>query len=172
MSVVVIEGLLVQTTMKKLSISPKGYVLVDDEDYEFLSLFIWKLSKRGYAVGYIPMQRLLMRPARKLVVDHIDWNKLNNQKSNLRICTNSQNRMNNQKKQGTTSKFRGVYWKKNKNKFTAFVKAAGKNYWLGSFDDEHIAALMRDFWTTELHGEYAQTNFKVVSQWTNPKEIG
>jgi hypothetical protein len=72
-------------------------ILVDDEDYPVLSRLNWYISDMGYAitdspVKHLKMHKLLIGPltAHK-VIDHIDRNKLNNQKDNLRVVSQSVN---------------------------------------------------------------------------------
>ena len=74
----------------------KDIVLVDDEDYPVLSRLNWYLSDTGYAitdtpVKHLKMHKLLVGAIGKKVIDHTDRNKLNNQKDNLRIVSQSVN---------------------------------------------------------------------------------
>ncbi len=77
------------------------------------------------------------REGRKLIVDHIDNNKLNNRKDNLQIVTQ---RINNLKDSISTSKYPGVSWEKSCNKWRAEIRIDGKNKFLGRFTQEIDAA--------------------------------
>lgn len=86
----------------KLKIT-NGIVLIDKDNYKELSKYKWHVSAQGYAVRNmrignkfktIRMHRLIMNPSKDLVVDHINHNKLDNRKSNLRICTQKENMKN------------------------------------------------------------------------------
>jgi hypothetical protein len=77
--------------------------LVDDEDHEQLSLRKWYLAQTGYVMGYDPvygrsvlLHRVIMGTPTGRVpeYDHIDKDKLNNRKANLRTVTRSQNMFN------------------------------------------------------------------------------
>ena len=78
--------------------------LVDDSTLKKYGNLTWHLSDTGYVVrrnksegGTIRLHRLVTNAPENMVVDHLNGNKLDNRKSNLRICTqaeNSQNRKN------------------------------------------------------------------------------
>lgn len=131
--------------MKKLLLSGNAerFVLIDDEDFEPLSKWKWYFNGRyamreGNLAGQsktIYMHRFIMNTPKGMYTDHIDMNPLNNQKSNLRICTNSQNNFNKIKQKNNTSGYKGIDWVKkdkvwrirlNKNKKTVFL-AYSKN---------------------------------------------
>lgn len=110
--------------MKEIKLAEGKVVLVDDDDFGMVSYFNWYLNNQGYAAAklWIPasvypggrqttllMHRLIMNTPDGLHTDHIDHNKLNNQKDNLRICTRQENDRNRTKtSKSTTSKFKGV----------------------------------------------------------------
>jgi len=80
--------------MKRIPITDDIDALVDDEDYDNLSQHKWYFSD-GYAVRdhkRVAMHRQIMGFPKGMVVDHIDGNRLNNQRHNLRICTQRENR--------------------------------------------------------------------------------
>lgn len=89
--------------MKQIPVSNKEnvFTLVDDDDYEYLSNFIWTLTPSGYVVRSkrrresncknLAMHRMVIECPEGLTVDHINFNKLDNRKGNLRILTRSQN---------------------------------------------------------------------------------
>lgn len=142
-------------------------VLIDDEDYEYLSQFKWHLAKRGYAVrstwannkpDTIYMHREIMQTPRGMDTDHIDLNKINNQRSNLRICTRSQNMANLRKikKSRSRSKYTGV--SKKNGRWFPYVMKDGKMYYMGTFETEKEAVEARNAKALELFGEYATLN--------------
>jgi len=141
------------------------FAIVDADDYEALSKYRWRANHQGrnaYAVcqtggRVVCMHRMIMRPRRGYVVDHIDGNGLNNRRCNLRICTRRQN-LANRGPCGGTSRFVGVSRKRD-DKWQASIVCHAKFYYLGLFDDEVEAAKARDRKAYELHGEYAYLNF-------------
>jgi hypothetical protein len=140
----------------------KGKVaLVDNEDFRFVNKFIWYLTIHGYVKNYnFYLHSLIMGFKRGKVVDHIDHNKLNNQKSNLRFLTNQQNVTNQKKRKKGSSIYKGVYLNKKDNKWTAAAVREGKYYYIGQFLNERYAAMAYDIWAKELYKEYSSLNFK------------
>ncbi len=153
--------------MKTINLT-KGYVaLVDDDDYERLSMLKWSATVKKtniYASVYVAgknkrMHRIIMNAPPELQVDHIDGNGLNNQKSNLRLCTNSQNSMNKGKRnENTSSKYKGVYYVKAAKSYRAEIQKDGKKKVLYGFKTQEEAALAYNKAAIELHGEFARLN--------------
>lgn len=162
--------------MKEIKLK-NGYVaLVDDEDFEYLNQWVWVLAKNrpnatGYAVRYewdslkkgnvcIRMHRVIMKTPKELQVDHIDHNGLNNQKSNLRNCTQSENQSN--RRSYGTSKYLGVSrynFGSLKGWFVAHTRKNGKNIHIGYFQNEEDAARAYDRVVFNIVGEFAKLNF-------------
>jgi hypothetical protein len=149
------------------------YAQVDDEDFERLSKFKW-YERNGYAFRYIYisegkgrteyMHRNVMKPEGKLRVDHIDHDRLNNQKVNLRSITHAQNLANHERSSGRgTSRFFGVAKHRVNKKGQAFIVQCGTNY-VGIFYDEIEGAKAYDAKAVELYGECATLNFPTQGQ--------
>lgn len=72
-----------------------GRALIDIEDVEKIRKYKWYMNPKGYAVYVnkrcIQMHRYIANPPQHLVIDHINRNKLDNRKCNLRICTQKEN---------------------------------------------------------------------------------
>lgn len=147
-------------------------ILVDDEDSEDVSKYTWFLSGSGYAATHgLPkkityMHRWLMGEPNGWI-DHINGNKLDNQKKNLRIVTPSQSRMNSAKQtpkdRPLTSKYKGVRERKDMGfgtrRWTAAIKYDGIKYHLGSFYTEKGAAKAYSKKAKKLFGKFARLNF-------------
>jgi hypothetical protein len=94
-------------------------------------------------------------------VDHIDGNGLNNDPSNLRICTHLENMRNRVKKSTpSTSEYKGVTFNKRKSKWQAKTTVNYKTIHLGYYNNEVEAALAYDKFTKENFGKFANPNFK------------
>lgn len=161
--------------MKTISITKGKTVFVDDEDYEELIKRRWFANKgkngnfyaaRRMSIGKSKSKIVLMHRVilgvtdNNIKIDHIDHNGLNNQKSNLRICTNAENSKNKTSKIGSSSKYLGVSYDKEKQKWFACIQLNGKTKYLGRFNEEEMAAKAYDEAAKENHGEFANLNFK------------
>jgi hypothetical protein len=146
--------------------------LVDREDFKELNKYKWfarKDRKTFYAQRNCPrdtegkqhtiwihMHRAIMQPPKGMVIDHIDGNGLNNTRKNLRICTNSQNRMNTGKQKNNTSGFKGVIFSKADKKWVALIYVGGKQVYLGSYQNKEIAYKAYCDGCIKYHGEFAK----------------
>lgn len=94
-----------------------------------------------------------------LETDHIDHDKLNNQRHNLRVASKSQNNQNRKKRNGTSSKYKGLYRDNRRNRWVCKIKLNNKNIQLGYFENEIEAALMYDVAAKYFFKEFALLNF-------------
>lgn len=138
-----------------------GTILIDTEDVSKCNKYKWCRGAGGYAIS--PRNRLLMsylildkQPEFGLYIDHVNQNKLDNRKSNLRICTNSENNCNKDKQSRNSSGYKGVY--KQDIKWKAEITKDGVYYSLGRFNTPEEAALVYNKAAKELHGKFAVLN--------------
>lgn len=160
--------------MKKIPLRNKkkeiiDYALVDDEDYEWLNQWSWffRNKKRRYVVRQnwydkkshtMSMHRQIMNPPDSKLVDHINRDPRDNRKCNLRMCTSSQNSFNQKKRKNVTSKYKGVSYSKERNKWVCMITCKYKDYPLGRFKTEQEAAKKYNEKAKELFGEFAYLN--------------
>jgi hypothetical protein len=85
-------------------------------------------------------------------------NKLDNQKHNLRLCTTSQNNMNQIPTRGI-SKYKGIYWHNRNKKWVAQIKSGNNRIHIGCFENEKDAARAYNEKAIELFGEFAYLNY-------------
>jgi len=140
------------------------YAYVDAADYDWLSQWNWHAYNDGYPARYengkkVFMHRLIMQPPKGMVVDHIDANRANNCRSNLRVCTRRENVRNKRRHSNSCSRFKGVGYLKRCRKWYARIWFMGERIWLGYFTDEVEAARAYDRKAVELFGAYARLNF-------------
>ncbi len=163
-------------TGHKIYLSNGNFVLVDAEDYDFLSQWKWKENKgramRNKHVGTVGnwrdgkrkdmavlMHRVIMDAPKGMDVDHINGNALDNRRSNLRVCTHAQNRANSKRSENNTSGYKGVSWDKKSSIWYTSAKYKGKTINLGRFVNIIDAAKAYDEAVIKWHGEYARPNF-------------
>lgn len=137
--------------------------LVDEEDYEELSQYKWSTSishGKSYAVRMVDnkmvyMHRVIMKTPSNMLTDHIDSNGLNNQKKNLRICSNSENLKNRGANKNNKSGFKGVSFYARDNNWEARIMVDGRYLFLGRFETPEKAHTAYQTACNEYHGEFA-----------------
>ncbi len=152
---------------KKIELTQGYQVVVDDEDYESLATHNWYPYKSQCGIVYavtshsVRMHRVIMglHKGDKKLIDHRNDNGLDNQKSNLRICTYRQNVQNKRKQKAIQSGHKGVSWNTSNKKWRSRIYANGKSVHLGLFTDVIEAAKTYDQAATRYFGEFARQNF-------------
>lgn len=133
--------------------------IIDLDDIEKCKQYKWSFkSDSGYVtnsyLGYL--HRYIMSCPEDMVVDHINGDKLDNRKSNLRICTMAQNGFNNKTYITNNSGYPGVGWHKKSNKWRARIQVHGRQIYLGIFDSLEDAIYARQQAEIEYFGEYTR----------------
>lgn len=160
--------------MAKIIINSPKYgqkeVLVDDDDFDSLKKFNWWLANRNgtfYAArsiwkpkrAVVYMHRQIMKVSdRTIEVDHKDHNGLNNQRENIRNSTKRQNGCNKNSRKNSSSKYLGVCRHKATGKWRATIKDNSKQFSLGFYESEEMAALAYNEAAIRIHGEFANLN--------------
>lgn len=160
--------------MAEISLTRGLIAIVDDDDAAVISGFSWnafrcRSAKTWYArtTVYSPtkqdifMHALILPAPPGMEVDHKDLNGLNNQRSNLRLATRSQNMANRVWHVGRSkSGFKGVY--RRGSRFQASIRVNGKAICLGSFGAAEDAAAAYDSAALTHFGEFARLNLVVL----------
>jgi hypothetical protein len=151
--------------MKTVAVANSIPALVDEEDYDRISAFKWSRSGNGYPARHVAcagsysegMHRTVMELAKgdKRHVDHINGDKFDNRRSNLRVCEPIENWWNAKKRSDNTSGYKGVSWSKGNGKWSARIKRNKKRFHLGYFDKAEDAYAAYCIAANELHGEFA-----------------
>lgn len=154
--------------MPDIRVGHSAVARVDDQDYEALAARHWYLKPNGYAMATFPkpeggreyrtMHRVILDVPRGIQVDHINRDRLDNRRTNLRISDQSQNLANQVSRRGT-SVFKGVYWTAAQKGWAATIRHDGRTIPLGVFDSEIEAAFAYDAAAAEHFGNFARLNF-------------
>lgn len=164
---------------KKIPLSKGKFAIVDDGDFALLSKRSWHLGTWGYATttklkfdegfvsqqkkshrghGSIFMHRLLVGAKSGEIVDHVNKNKLDNRRKNLRRCTKAQNSFNCKKRKINKSGYKGVSWSKSNYGWIAQIVSNRQKFHLGTFKKKIDAAKAYNLAAKKLHGSFANLN--------------
>lgn len=147
---------------------PCGRVaLADTEDAELLAPWRWRSHDDGHGNFYVRatgpgkpyMHRLVTDAAAGELVDHRDFDTLNNRKGNLRRSTSSQNTIHARREAPALSQYRGVYRAPHGKPYYVEIAAECGRVSVGKFYDPIEAAHAYDEAAIRYHGEFAILNF-------------
>jgi hypothetical protein len=132
----------------KIPLTQQKLAIVDIHNADKLSKYQWQYDNKGYAkrIIYLKNQRTTSKlmhhdifPKKEdLIIDHINWNRLDNHEMNLRYVTERQNAQNHKRKD-YSSKYPGVCWNREKEKWVAYINIKGKQKHLKYCDNEEEA---------------------------------
>ncbi len=153
--------------MKKIPLTQGKHALVDDKDFGVLSRLKWYFNS-GYAVrwgGYkgdkrfrLRMARIILKAKKGEICDHINGNTIDNRRSNLRICRQSENMRNRKKNKNSTSGIKGVTWDKESKSWRAQIQVNGKKVNVGRFKNLKDATRAHKKVAKKVHGKFARFN--------------
>ena len=113
--------------------------LIDLVDVYFCKKHNWRISNKGYVTTTINkkskhLHRLLMFPMPHEEIDHINMDKLDNRRENLRICDRLTNMQNRGLNKNSSTGYNGIYLNK-KGKYVAHCQINKTRKYLGAYDD-------------------------------------
>jgi hypothetical protein len=153
----------------------KGIALVDDEHFEELNRYRWSKHACGYAVRSLSFEecRQLSKPLKSsmlmhrqvlgvdphddVLVQHLNGDRLDNRRGNLRYCTRAQHAQNARVRRDAPHGFKGVALKR--GRYVARVTIDGEKRWVGAFSTPEEAARAYDAAATHYFGRFATLNF-------------
>jgi hypothetical protein len=159
--------------MKRIPLTKNEFAIVDEDLYEHLSKHKWyantprkgnkyaeRTELRNGKKNRILMHRYILgESVNGKMVDHINGNGLDNRRSNLRVCTHSQNQKNQRRYATNRSGFKGVHFSRERKKWRAMIDVDCKKIHLGYFEDIYHAANAYDIAARTHHKEFANLNF-------------
>lgn len=144
--------------------------IADEQDLHIVSGHNWSTQRKrntSYAMrnenidgknACIYLHREIAKAKEGDIVDHINRNGLDNRRGNIRIATFSQNKCNSKLQKNNVSGYRGVYWRRDREKYQAQIQINGVKIRLGNFksiDEAHEAYKAASL---KYHGEYGRAN--------------
>ena len=137
--------------------------LFDSEDYPLIAAHKWSIEDSGYIHSmlggrHIRLHNLLLGVP-NMVVDHINGDRTDNRRCNLRLCTNKENVRNARVASHNTTGYKGVSYNKRRKKYESRITVDGRQLFLGYFINPIEAALAYDRAALRYFGEYARPNF-------------
>jgi hypothetical protein len=144
----------------KLGGAKGGIAIIDTEDFDKVSQYKWYKDKGNYATGKVGfMHRFIMSPPEDKFIDHINHNRLDNRKSNLRETTIFINNANKSKAKNKSSQYKNVYYDKRSKKFMAQISMNGKTISLGSSENEIDTAKLVDMYIVHNKLDHIELKF-------------
>jgi len=160
--------------MKHIELTKGKFAIVDDEDYEWLSKFKWQINTLDGDDRYAKtsiwnvmtkktdsfyMHRMIVGANKRQQVDHINGDRLDNRRSNLRICLGKENQRNMGLRNGYSTK--GVHYMKKRSHLSApwqaYITVDRKRKHLGYYETENDAQKAYNVAAIEYFGEFART---------------
>lgn len=145
------------------------YTILDWDDFFLLSHYLWQYSTgRAVRATWVDgksrcawMHREILNAPPDMEVDHVNGNKLDNRRRNLRLATHAENGWNRTPYKG--GKYKGVHFDRRRGTWGAEIQKNKKRTWLGVFPTEEDAARAYDAAAKEMHGDFANLNFPIDS---------
>lgn len=158
---------------REIRLKPYKYgkvALVDDEDFEWLSKYNWQYQPKKHGDRVIAeifglgkrtkvyMHRLVTDCPTDMLVDHANHNTLDNRKSNLRICTGTQNQGNKFVRSDSSTGYKGIMWDDFRKRWLVAVKHKDYGKISGRFKSLKDAVDFYNENALEMFGEFALLN--------------
>jgi hypothetical protein len=141
-------------------------ILISKIDFELLSKKKWWISN-GYATSWDKrekMHRLILNAKVGEIVDHIDRNKLNNTRENLRIVNKEENVHNQKKRTFTKNNYKGTQFIKKLGLWQARCRIYGNDFFLGLYNNEMAAAYAYNKKAIELSDKILLNKFDIPNE--------
>jgi hypothetical protein len=157
---------------QRIKLTRGKYAIVDPEDFERFNRYKWHCSQSNYAVRAATiktekgrkqvelfMHKVVCPPPQGLIVDHINRNRLDNRRANLRPATWTQNAWNRSKRSRQKTRYKGIRYQKDTKRWQVRLMIEGRRISFGCYNDEKEAAKAYDAAAKKHRGDYAVLNF-------------
>lgn len=137
--------------MKVVKISQNKQAIVDDEDFARVINWRWSHHHTGYVVRgkpQISLHRFIMGAKKGQYVDHVNGDRLDNRKENLRFCTRKQNQWN-------TRSYDGIHWRGDREAWIVRMRVDGRMKYIGYFKEKKDAEEARRQASLKYHGRFS-----------------
>lgn len=154
--------------MAEIVLGRSGRVaLIDDSDYDHLKQHKWRVARCNQNAAYtyaatriagrfMLMHRFILNAPASKLVDHINGDRLDNRRCNLRLCTHAENQRNGKRPSNNTSGFKGVHWRKDRQRWYAEIYVNNARVHLGCYQSKEAAAEAYRTAALKYHGEFAR----------------
>lgn len=141
-------------------------IIIDADDADLIAGRHWIVRASRHTLYaftsvkgcFMGMQHIVLGLSKRLLVDHINGQGLDNRRCNLRRATIRQNLLNRGPNRNSKTGLKGVYWDATRGRFSASICADGRRILLGRFDLASEAAQAYDEAARRLFGEFAWLN--------------
>lgn len=135
--------------------------IIDNEDLPVIGNRKWHCTANGYAAqrrgkNIVWMHRVIMDTPVGMDTDHINGDRLDNRRSNLRFATRSQNMINTSRRADNKSGHKGVTWSDRNHKWYACIRVSGKSISLGFYDSIYDASNAYKNASLKYFGDFAR----------------
>lgn len=149
----------------RIPLTQNKYAIIDEDDFERVGQHKWFTFAKGYGATHNPkdhnkmiwMHRFILDAPIGMEVDHINGNRLDNRKENLRLCTKSENQMNRSRNKNNRSGFKGIYLdtRSRSRQWNAKIVINRKPIYLGAFNTPQEAGKAYELAAKKYHGRFA-----------------
>lgn len=144
----------------------KAFAIVDETDFANVNALKWQLHTQGYGQRTVTVEKthktqlmhtFVLGSKEGLEIDHINSDRKDNRRCNLRFCTRTENLRSQRRAKDNKSGFKGVI--REGSKWLASIKVDGANKRLGTFATKEEAAKAYDKGALLYYGAFAHLNF-------------
>lgn len=137
--------------MKTIKLTQGKIAIIDDNDFEKVNKWKWSFHHSGYVVRgkpQISLHRFVMKAKKGQFVDHINRNRLDNRKENLRFCNRRQNQFNSLGEDG-------IHWRGDREAWIVRMMVNGRKKYIGYYKTKKLAEEARKQSSLKYHKKFS-----------------